>query len=234
MIPSCWEYHPQSCFGGDLNELESNPGIQQNSGLGETFRCEPTICFIHGGGEGRGGSTEGICPLVQPTGVMPCWKGKPRCPQSCCSTPVCSAGLVLLLPTSSNPFFSLYPGWYYSSTDQAQENSLFLQRFIFIWYFHTVMQFTETGKEAIVWCLLGAVSWGNSLWADVPPSATIGMCALVLKALFWICSLGKLPLGFVSSVQQLHRFDWFNFLSFQLSKVSALTNSTKSEQQILF
>jgi len=46
------------------------------------------------------------------------------------------------------------------------------------------MQFTETGKEAIVWCLLGAVSWGNSLWADVPPSATIGMCALVLKALF--------------------------------------------------
>lgn len=71
------------------------------------------------------------------------WGGKPRCP----SASQDSCWFSWSHPTSSEPGFSPYPGGHHPPPDQAQENCLFLPGFLFIWYFHPVLQFTETGKE---------------------------------------------------------------------------------------
>lgn len=51
---------------------------------------------------------------------------------------------------TSKHWFSLCPGGHYPPSDQAQENSLFVPRFIFIWYLHALVQLIETGREIMV------------------------------------------------------------------------------------
>lgn len=71
-------------------------------------------------------------------------------------------------PTNSEPWFSPHAGGHHPPPDQAQENCLLLPWFLFIWYFHPVLQFTETGKESFGIFFWEGKCWGKIFWDGIP------------------------------------------------------------------
>lgn len=73
-----------------------------------------------------------------------------------------SAWKIFFFAVNSKTWIGLFfcIGRHHSSFNQAQKNSLFFPRFVVIWYLHTFLQFTKTGK------IVGWVWLPHSFWKD--------------------------------------------------------------------